>query len=228
MELSIDSSTRYASVGLSRQGESVSELTWRSERNHSVELAPTIREMMGRARARMDQLEAVFVARGPGAFSALRVGMSTAKGLAMALGVPLVSVSTLDIEAQPYLGLGMTVRAVIEAGRDRLYLGRYHETLEKAGPEYEVTSYDEAVSDIESATLFCGEGVRAIAGLLRERPGGKALVADVPPPTRRASVLTNLAYRRWQAGDTDDPAALQPMYLRSSQINLARRTWVRT
>ena len=112
MELSIDTSTRYASVALSRSGECVAELTWRSERNHSVELAPTVRDLMGRDSVAMSELDAVFVAAGPGAFSALRVGMSLAKTLASALKVPLVSVGTLEVEAQPYLGLGVPPRCL--------------------------------------------------------------------------------------------------------------------
>ena len=106
MELSIDTSTRYATVGLSSEGKTLAELAWRSERNHSVELVPAIKELMGQVRAEMGELKAVFVARGPGAFSALRVGMSTAKGMAVGLQVPLSSIPTLDIEAQPYMGAG--------------------------------------------------------------------------------------------------------------------------
>ena len=225
MELSIDTSTRYASVALSTQGEALTELTWRSQHNHSVELTPAIRELTHRAGVDMHDLEAIFVARGPGGFSALRVGISTAKSLALALEIPLVSVPTLDIEAEPYLGLGLPVRAVIEAGKNRLYIGRYAEPLENAPPEYDVVGYDQIASDIQATALFCGEGVRAIAGIIQEHLGERAQVADVPPPTRGAGLLAHLGYRRWQAGNTDQPATLQPIYLRSTQINLAQRTW---
>ncbi len=222
MELSIDTSTRYASVALSRSGACVAELTWRSERNHSVELAPTVREVMGRAGVAMAELDAVFVAAGPGGFSALRVGMSLAKTLASALGVPIVSVGTLDVEAQPYLGLGVPVVTIIPGGGDRLNIGRHgHSTT----PTYEVVPADQVAAGVESTTLFCGESLRAVAGTLQRRLGGLALIADVPPPTRRASVLAEIAYRRWQDGDVDDHATLQPIYLRSAQVTAARQTW---
>ncbi len=221
MELSIDTSTRYASVALSRSGECVAELTWRSERNHSVELAPTIRTLMGRGGITMGDVQAVFVAAGPGAFSALRVGMSLAKTLASALDVPLVSVGTLDVEAQPYLGLGVPVVTVISAGGDRLYVGRHgHSTP----PRYVVVPAEQVAVGVESTTLFCGEGLRAVAKTLERRLGGLALMADVPPPTRRASVLAEMAYQRLQAGEVDDAATLQPIYLRSAQIANARQT----
>lgn len=221
MELSIDTSTRYASVALSRSGECVAELTWRSDRNHSVELAPTIRALMARAGVAMGDVEAVFVAAGPGAFSALRVGMSLAKTLASALDVSLVSVGTLDVEAHPYLGLGVPAITIILAGGDRLYVGRHSQS---SPTRYEVVPADGVAEGVESTTLFCGEGLRAVAETLRRRLGGVALIADVPPPTRRASVLAEMAYERLQAGDVEDAATMQPIYLRSAQITNARRT----
>ena len=65
MELQIDTSTRYASVGLSREGRSLVEIAWRSERNHSVELVPNINRALDHAGAEIGDLAAVFVASGP-------------------------------------------------------------------------------------------------------------------------------------------------------------------
>ena len=98
MELQIDSSTRYACVGLSREGRTLVEIAWRSERNHSVELVPAINRAMDQAGASIADLGAVFVASGPGGFSALRVGMSTAKAIAHSSEIPLVTVGTLELE----------------------------------------------------------------------------------------------------------------------------------
>ena len=225
MELSIDTSTRYASVGLSDKGETVAELTWRSGRNHSVELTPAIRDLLSRAAVEIGHLEAVFVARGPGGFSALRVGVSTSKALAVALDVPLIAVATLSVEAQPYLGFGRPVHALIDAGRNRWYVGRYRSPHEGGEPDYEVVSDEDLVAGVDAATLFCGEAVGPAASLLKGSLGDRALLAGQRPPTRRASVLAELAYGRWQRGVSDDPATLQPMYLRSAQIGAARRKW---
>jgi tRNA A37 threonylcarbamoyladenosine modification protein TsaB len=86
-------------------------------------------------------------------------------------------------------------------------------------------SGDALVGDIETPTLFCGEGVFAIADALRASLGDRALIAQAPAPTRRASYLAHLAHRRWQAGAADDPATLQPLYLRSSQVDTASQRW---
>ena len=224
MELSIDTSTRYAAVGLSNQGETAAEISWRSERNHSVELVPAIHRLLEHARVEIRRLEAVFVARGPGAFSALRVGMSTAKALAMALNIPIVSVGTLDVEAHPYRGLGVPVEALIGAGASRLYVGSYPEKALGNDPAYEVLTHNEWESSIAaSETLYCGEALVAVADVIKQRLGERARLVLVPPPTRRPGVLADMGYRRLHAGDVDDPASLQPIYLRAAQVASARR-----
>ena len=225
LELSIDTSTRYALVGLSQRGETLGELAWRSQRNHSVELVPAIRDLMGRLRIRMHQLDAIFVAGGPGGFSALRVGMSTSKAMATALNIPLAVVGTLDVEAMPYRVFGLPIKVLIEAGKNRLYVGKYSSPPDETVTEYAVMGYDEFVSSIDSSTFFCGEAISQMAGLLRDRLGRKALIAEVRPPTRRASVLAQLGHAKWQMGATEDPATVQPLYLRSAQVNMAHRTW---
>lgn len=225
MELSIDTSTRYASVALSRQGSALLEITWRSERNHSVELVPAIREVLSRGGTKPSELESIFVARGPGGFSALRVGISTAKTLAVSLGIPLVSVGTLDAEVRPYMNLGRSVCAIIGAGRDRLYVGWFDPASGPFQLQYEVLTHEEFLGKFEGSAILCGEEAMAIADSVRERHGDQVLVSEMRPPTRRAGTIADIAYSRLQSGERDDPIALEPMYLRSSQVDTANRTW---
>ena len=227
MELSIDTSTRYASVALSRQGAALVEITWRSERNHSVELVPAIREVLRRGRTSVSELESIFVARGPGGFSALRVGISTAKTLAVSLEIPLVSVGTLDAEARPYLSVGRRVCAIINAGRDRLYVGWFDSASKQEQPEYEVLTGEELLRKIEGDTLLCGEEASVMAESVRERHGERAFIPEMRPPTRRAGTIADLGYSRLQSGERDDPISLEPLYLRSSQVETANRAWNR-
>ena len=222
MELAIDTSTRFASIGLSSEGALVIELTWRSDRNHSVELVPNVRRLLKRVGIRVADLEAIYIASGPGGFSALRVGMSAAKAMAVSLDIPLVAVGTLDIEAQPYLGLGSPVCALIGAGRRRVYLGDFSDAVH---PAYNVVEHSELLSVVSSDALFCGEGVPQVADLIRGSLGAGAKIADVSPPTRRAGVMAWIGYRLLQERSTADAMSLEPLYLRSSQVNTANRTW---
>ena len=150
MELSIDSSTQYASVGLSNQGKTTAEISWHSQKNHSVELVPAMRELLARHTIPFKNLKAIFVAQGPGGFSALRVGISTAKALSVGLNIPIISISTLDIEAQSYLGLNLCLIALIPAGRTQVYLGKY---IEGTNPEYKVMPLQQLISNIPTGAL---------------------------------------------------------------------------
>lgn len=225
MEISIDTSTRYASVAISQKGETVAELTWRSERNHSVELVPAIRELTARAGVDIKSLEAVIIAKGPGGFSALRVGMSTAKAMAVSLDVPLIAVGTLDVEVAPYLQLGYPVCGLIGAGRTRVYVGMYDA---KEDPAYEVVNTEEFLPTVRPGVLYCGEAVHDLARELTRRIGTDLVIADVPPPTRGAGAFAALGYRKWQSGQVEDALTAEPMYLRSSQVDTANRTWSNT
>ena len=118
------------------------ELSWRSEQNHSVELLPAIQRLMDQAGIDSSDLGCVIAAKGPGSFSALRIGMATARGLAMANDIPLVGVGTLEVEAFPYLGLGLPVCALIEAGREQVAAAIYSEEREVGSgvPEVRLTT----------------------------------------------------------------------------------------
>jgi len=223
--LAIDTSTRYAGIALSDGEKTLIELTWRSEQNHSVELLPTIQTTMERLTLDVGQLTGLVVATGPGNFSALRVGMSTTKGLAMALGIPLVGISTLELEAFPYLGTGMLVCPVIDARRGQVALALYDgarvtDPVVK-GPM--LATLEEICSLIETPTLFCGEGLHVIAEPLRQNLGHKAIITHNSPPTRRPAVLAYLGSQRLKRGEVDDPAALQPTYLRGPSITAPKR-----
>ena len=218
MELCIDTSTRYASVGVSKEGRILAELAWRSERNHSVELAPALQRVMEHAGVGMDGVTAVFAAVGPGGFSALRVGLSVAKSLAMARDVPLVGVNTLDIEAVPYRGLEGRLAAVIGAGRSKVYLGTYDRTLSQDG-DYRVVERELLEGALREGTIVCGEE----AGAVRDLVGSRATVIEAPAPTRTASALAKLAYERLCAGKADNPDLLEPVYMHSAQFEKAKQ-----
>lgn len=220
MELSIDSSTRFASVAVSDQGVVIEERTWRADRNHSVELTPTIRRLMRRASAGTVDLSAVFVAKGPGGFSSLRVGMSTAKTLAMGLGIPLVGVGTLDIEMSPHLPSDKPVCAIVEAGGGRVYAG----WSDRPAEALTVVTVPELAERTKELTLFCGETAQENYPTLRELLGDLATMAGRESPTRRAGTLARLAWSRLATGQTDHPDTLEPLYMRSAQYSVAART----
>ena len=224
MELQIDTSTRYACVGLSLEGRSLVEIAWRSERNHSIELVPAINRALEQASAEIRELRAVFVASGPGGFSALRVGMSTAKAIAYTRSIPLVTVGTLELELHPYANLFQPVRAIMSAGRTRLYVGTLRPGEEKA--EIGLQDLDSFLEGLSPDVFYCGEAVPDLEAEIRARLGDGTMISQARPPSRHASSLAHLGYTKLQSGCTSDAAA-EPIYLRSSQVSAANRRWPR-
>lgn len=218
MELSIDTASEMASVGLSQEGRVIAEITWRCRRNHTVELLPTIDRLLAHAGAAKDDLTAVFVCTGPGTYTGLRVGVSTAKGLAYALGLPAVGVGRLELDAYPHAAFPGPIVAVHRAGRGELAWAAY-----RGGPWREIapprlSSPEELARRVRQRTLFVGEVDDALAARLREAAGARALIAPPAASTRRAATLAELAFACLAAGRTDDVALLRPVYLRPPAV----------
>ena len=223
--LAIDTSTRYALVGISRDGQSLVELSWRSERNHSVELVPAIQRVLAQAHLEVDDVSAIYIAIGPGGFSALRVGMSTAMAMAMARELPVVTIGTLEIEVYPYLGLGQDVTAIVGAGRTRFYVGSFESGRPLSTGRVYLSDREEFFGDLPADTIFCGEAVAELRGELENSFGDGCKVIYCPPPTRSAGVMAEIGFSKLQSGDTSDLSEVEPMYLRSSQVASAARRW---
>ena len=221
MELSIDTSTRYASVSLAQKGDLVAALTWTSKQNHSVELTPSVNSLMDHIGTSIQDLQAVYVACGPGGFSALRVGMSLAKSISFARNIPLICIPTLDIEAYPYLGLSPLLMAVIPAGKSRKSIGKYQTGM---SPQYMTVENEDILSGIPDSTIICGEGASQLQGLLESISDHNILLKICPPPTRQPSIIAKLGYDRLCSGDVDDKYSAEPIYLRSTQLENAQRS----
>ncbi len=224
MLLAIDTSTRYAGVALWHDNRVIIALSWHSTRNHTAELMPAIEYLLGQAKAGPAALEGIAVALGPGGFSALRVGISAAKGLALPMDIPLVGVSTLEMEAYPYADTGLPICSLLEVGRGEVATAVFQKAsgLWKRLAEERVCTPEELVESISKRTLLCGEGVHHRSDYLKEALGRKGVVMGFHSPASRLWALAILAGERLKRGDVDSVAALQPLYLRRPSIGPAK------
>lgn len=220
MELAIDTSSEIISLALSSQGETVAELTWHSRQNHTVELMPSLILLLRQTRTNLQSLSVIFIAKGPGSFNGLRVGMSTAKGLAFALNLPLIGISTLEIEAYPFAYTGLPLCPIHDAGRNEIAVAFYQQQGRewRCLVEEHITTLEALLNQINDQTLFCGEIPPAMALQLKQRWGTKAIIPEATTRWRRASYLSALGWQRLQGGNYDNPATLQPLYLRRPPI----------
>lgn len=222
MELAIDTATEIASIALSRAGEVQAELTWPSGQNHTIELIPNIIHLLRQARIELKKIDAIIVAKGPGSFNGLRVGVGTAKGLAFALGIPLVGIGTLEVEAFPYAETGLPICPVQDAGRGEIAAAMYqlrNGKWQRLMAEH-ITSVEELCPKIAQSTLFCGRFSPATSQQIERQLGERAII--LKGTLRRAGFLAQLGWRRLELGDYDQPATLQPLYLRRPAITTPR------
>jgi tRNA threonylcarbamoyladenosine biosynthesis protein TsaB len=226
MLLAIDTSTRYAGVALADEHRVLSAQCWYSSVNHTTELMPAVSDILKSRGLTPRDLEAIAVALGPGGFSALRVGMSAAKGLALAAKKPLVGLSTLELEAFPYLESGLAVVALLDAGRKEVASAHFGADRQRVRDDI-IGAPEELLAEFTQPTLFCGEGLLPWAGLIKERLGPLAVVVSHWSPASRLWSLVELGRRKLVAGETDDLVTLQPYYLRMPSIGgPKRRDWV--
>ena len=219
MELAIDTSTDSCSIGLSKQGETIAELTWHSGQSHTVELVPNVVSLLNQNKTSPQSLTAVFVAKGPGSFNGLRVGISTAKGLALALNIPLVGISTLEVEAYPFAFTRLPLCPIHNAGRGEIATALYQQADDwHCLAEEHITTVDALCQQIKRKTLFCGEIPPSVIERLQQKLDARAIIPDAAARLRHATFLTALGWQRLNKGNIDNPATLQPLYLRQPPI----------
>ena len=228
MLLAIDTSTAQVGVALIDGGQLVAETIWNSRVHHTIELAPAVSALLERANARPRDLRAIGVAIGPGSFTALRVGMAFAKGLALARKIPVIGVPTLDVLAGGQPACDLPLAAALQAGRGRLAVAWYKAARVAANPDTEtaepaygrweaqgqpqVTTAGDLAKSITRRSLVAGEFTAEERQRL-SRKRVKVTLAPLDRCVRRPSVLAEIAWRRLASGQVDDTASLAPVYL---------------
>jgi tRNA threonylcarbamoyladenosine biosynthesis protein TsaB len=193
--LALDTATDIATACVAVDGVVLAEGTLGPERYAAQRILELADELLAEAGIRLDQLDAVVVGTGPGSFTGLRIGIAAARGLGLALGVPVAGVSTLDaLQA----GAGADAFAVIDARRGEVFA---------AGPELPPTVLRPAdlASRLPAGALAVGDGALRYAALLT---GAVVPPAGDPRHAPRASLHAALAAEDGYASSSE------PRYLR--------------
>jgi tRNA threonylcarbamoyladenosine biosynthesis protein TsaB len=226
MEISIDTSTSWGGAALAQEGNLMAELTWKPGQNHTTELFPNIERLLQIAKLDIGAVTAVFVATGPGSFNGLRAGISAAKGLAFSLGIPLVGISTLEAEALPFAFTGLPLCPIQDAGRGEIASALYRQAdLWTQLKEEYLTTLESLCAGVKETTVFCGELTPAAIDHIRAALGEKAVIPGWEQRLRRPGYISYLGWQRLQAGRQDDPATLQPIYLRQPPITQRKKKY---
>lgn len=219
MELSIDTASELASIGLSREGVILAEMTWRCRRNHTVELLPAIETLLAQVGASKEEITALFVCTGPGMYTGLRVGISVAQGLARALRRAVVGVGRLELDAYPHSAFPGDIVAVHRAGRGELAWASYRGDPWRERSSPRLSRAEELAQIVNERSLVVGEVDQKLAALLRQTTAEeRTVIASGTASMRRAATLVELGFAQLQAGHELNPALLRPLYLRPPAI----------
>jgi tRNA threonylcarbamoyladenosine biosynthesis protein TsaB len=216
MILAVDTATQSASVALYDESGIVEERTWRSANRHSVETMPVVADMLARQGRGWGALTGVAVAQGPGSFTGLRIGMSVAKGLCLALEIPILAIPTLDITAYSAGDPGGPLLAVLEAGRRRICYNTYHfvDGLPVADGAMRASGIAEWQLVVSEPLVVVGEVGDELARLLQAHPQADMIaLASRAYSLRRAGYLAELAWERLRQGPGDDLDQQEPLYI---------------
>jgi tRNA threonylcarbamoyladenosine biosynthesis protein TsaB len=188
-------------------------------RTSSERLVPAVRRLMEARGWRLSELAAVVVVHGPGSFTGVRVGLSAAKGLSEAGGVPLIAVSRLALLAACVDGQQEPVHAVLDAGRGEFYYGEYVGYLKRRCAREALLGLEDVLTAAADGTVIVCEAkvAEALSGL-KPRIVEEPLAGDALP----------LALERIAAGDFDDGAAVDANYLRRTDAEIFAKPAVRT
>lgn len=216
MLLAIDTATRSVSLALSDGQNILAESTWQTANHHTVELTPALHDLLARAGVSPSSLTALAVTRGPGSYTGLRIGMSLAKGLALAATppLPIVTIPTLDVTAYAQPHHAHQLCAIAQAGRKRINAGTYRWEKDEgwlAEGDPFITVWSELLERLEGDLQIAGEIDAAGRETLSHAPNIR--IASPAAGLRRASFLAELAHRQLAAGYPADPATAALIYL---------------
>lgn len=220
--IAIETATVVGSIAIVDPARVISEITLNIRATHSEKLMAAIDRLLCGAGLAVEDMDGIAVSIGPGSFTGLRIGLSTAKGLSYASGKPLIGIPTLDA-----LALNMTFSSYLTCPIQDARKGEVYAALYRPGAESPEKITDDMALDpaalagmITEKTVFIGDGVNIYRDFLMKQVGGLYNEAPLPLQLPRASNVALLALKRLEKGDVDDPFALVPRYIRKSEAEI--------
>jgi tRNA threonylcarbamoyladenosine biosynthesis protein TsaB len=223
--IGIDTATPVTSVAVGSEAGALASIAVRNDRAHAELLIPMVSEALDRAGLGGSDLSGIAVGTGPGLFTGLRVGVSSAKALAQAWGLPMVAVPSLDVLAFGCRHAGRLVCAAIDGRRGELFTATYRPVSGPAGVEpaggHRVARPDDLARELAEAgepVLVCGDGALLHAETLGGA-GGFVELAGADHAAPSAEALLQIALPRLARGAVTAPLEVSPIYLRRPDVD---------
>jgi len=235
--LALDSSGLVASVAVMDGDVIQSEYTMNYKKTHSQTLLPMLEDVKKLTDLDLATIDAIAVAAGPGSFTGLRIGSATAKGLGLALNIPLISVPTVEALAYLFYSSDKAICPIMDARRNQVYTGIY--TFEKNDKKYDIkpikgqTACDiedllEEINSLGKEVIFLGDGVPVYEGIINQKCSVPFSFAPAHMNRQRAASIAAYGKVLFDMGKYETAAQHQPEYLRLSQAERERMEGIDT
>jgi tRNA threonylcarbamoyladenosine biosynthesis protein TsaB len=225
----MDTATPVTGVAVGSEAGTLAEVAVRHERRHAEVLVPAVQWVLAQAEVDPAALAGVAVGTGPGLFTGLRVGVSTAKALAQAWGLPMVAVPSLDLIAFAHRHARRAICPVIDARRGEVFCALYRHAPGGVVrlTDYQVLRPDQLAAGIEARgeeVLLCGDGALLYREAF-EHLGEQSELGGLTQASPSAAALVELALPRMLREEFTSPLEVTPLYLRRPDIdpNVERR-----
>jgi tRNA threonylcarbamoyladenosine biosynthesis protein TsaB len=216
--LSIDTATDNASVSISKEGAIIAEVSNAAQKDHGGYLQPAIKSMLITSGISIDQIDAIAISAGPGSYTGLRVGLSSAKGLCYALNKPLIALGTLEILAYAAimetdtgnLNSNRLFCPMIDARRMEVFTALYNSTLQPTLEPCALVLNEGSFANslLKNQVLFFGNGAQKWKQICSHK---NALFVSILSNTL---AMNKLAYEKFNQNDFADLAYCEPLYLK--------------
>jgi len=219
--LGIETSTKTCGVALTDGGKVRDEISLRLGLYHSEKLIPLIDEILRRNGMAIQDIDGIAVSVGPGSFTGIRVGVSTARGLGQSLNIPLVGICSLDALAFGIGTLGELVCPMIDALRREIYTALYRRGKRLTSHQLiGIENWLERLKDENETILFLGEPVDIHQSLIKDFLKKKAEIVEKEKRYASAARVAELGLEKFSAGEGKKYDEIFPLYLRRPEAEV--------
>lgn len=214
--LALETATPVSSVAVFSGPDCIGCLEYPGQNRHARLLTPMIETLLSDLQLKPSDLSAVAISKGPGSYTGLRVGVSTAKGLCMSLQIPLISIGSLDGLADQVRAMALEIKAeiipLIDARRMEVYCSLFDSGGEiLKAVEAKIIEKNAFLENLDlGQVIFCGSGAAKCRETLGQHPN--AIILEQTLSSARS--MGRIAWQKFQAEQFEDLLTFEPFYLK--------------
>ena len=218
--LNIETATKNCSVALAKEGKTIlcKEIAEEGY-SHAERLHVFIEEIVKEADISLKDLKAIAVSQGPGSYTGLRIGVSAAKGLCFALGIPLIAVDTLQVLARQVSVSDGLIIPMIDARRMEVYSAVFNPKFDKKREILAEIISEDSFSELEEKLYLVGDCAEKCKSVLTKE--NFYFLENIKYPS--AKEMSAISYEKFKINDTVDVAYFEPYYLKDFMITPSKK-----